>query len=129
LKKTICIVLLIFFTVSLAVTESEKEIFTKGVAQFKQGKIQESVDTFTQLVTLAPNDPNAYKNRGVSYMQLQKPDLAIADFEKVLELFPTYEGIYSNLGVAWYYKKEYQKAIKNYDKELSINTDNPICIF
>ncbi|MCP4023635.1 MAG: tetratricopeptide repeat protein [Desulfobacteraceae bacterium] len=104
-------------------------MFEKGVSLFKQGKVPESIVEFTRLIELSPQDPNAYKNRGVSYMQIQEFDLAIKDFEMVLDLIPSHAGIYSNIGVAWYYKKNYKNAINSYDKEIEISPKNPVVYF
>lgn len=108
---------------------SGKEVFDQGVLLLKQDKYQEAVDTFTQLILMAPDNPDAYKNRGVAYMKLNQYDLAIADFERTKEIMPDLKGLYSNLGVAWYYKADYPRAIENYDKEISLSPDNHFAWF
>ena len=114
---------------SIGWTETQKELFDRGVVRLKNNQFQEAVDEFTQLIRMAPENPDAYKNRGVAYMKLGEYDLAIQDFEKTREILPDMKGLYSNLGVAWYYKGEYTKAIENYNREIELTPDNYYAFF
>ena len=108
---------------------SEKELFEKGVSCLKQDKYQEAVTAFSELIKMAPENPDAYKNRGVAYMKLNLYDQAIADFERTKEIMPSLKGLHSNLGVAWYYKSDYPKAIENYKQEILLSPDNHFAYF
>ncbi|MCP4671876.1 MAG: tetratricopeptide repeat protein, partial [Desulfobacula sp.] len=102
MKKNLILILMTLFFCTAVFAQTQKEIFDNGVLLFKQGQYQNAIDAFSQLIEIAPDHADAYKNRGVSYMKLQKFDLAIKDFEIAKELFPELKGLYSNLGVAWY---------------------------
>gem|GEM_PF-544281 len=131
-KLTLIALSLILFSglvCSLVWAETQKELFDRGVVRLKDNQFQEAVDAFTQLVSIAPENPDAYKNRGVAYMKLGEYDLAIQDFEKTRQILPDMKGLYSNLGVAWYYKGEYTKAIENYNKEIELTPDNYYAFF
>lgn len=112
-----------------AFAATERELFENGVNLLKQEKNLEAADVFTALLEMAPQNPDAYKNRGVAYMKLNRYDEAIDDFERVKQIVPDLKGLYSNLGVAWYYKKEYSKAIENYNREISQSPDNYYAYF
>ena len=129
MKKVILLILLSIFFYAISFAGTEKELFDNGVLAFKQGKYQQAVDEFSKLIALAPDNADAYKNRGVSRMKQEKFDLAIQDFEKAKELFPELKGLHSNLGVAWFYKKEYEKAIENYDIEIQMAPENHVAYF
>jgi len=129
LKKVIFLILLSMSFYAITFAETEKKLFDNGVLAFKQGKYQQAIDEFSKLIALAPDNADAYKNRGVSRMKQEKFDLAIEDFEKAKELFPELKGLHSNLGVAWFYKKEYQKAIENYDIEIQMAPENHVAYF
>jgi len=129
LKKFLFVIVLAIYCSSTAFAASEKELFENGVNFLKQDKNQEAVDSFTALIEMAPQNPNAYKNRGVAYMKLNRYDAAINDFEQVKKILPDLKGLYSNLGVAWYYKEDYTRAIENYDKEISLSPDNHFAYF
>jgi tetratricopeptide (TPR) repeat protein len=129
LKKILFVIVLALCCSSTAFPASERELFENGVNFLKQDKNQEAVDSFTALIEMAPQNPNAYKNRGVAHMKLNQYDAAINDFEQVKKILPDLKGLYSNLGVAWYYKKDYTRAIENYDKEISLSPDNHFAYF
>lgn len=129
MERILLQVLLLIFFCTLSYAETEKEFFDKGVLLFKQGHYEGAVEQFSKLIEIAPNNADAYKNRGASYMKLEQFDTALADFEKAKELFPELKGLYSNLGVVCYYKKEYEKAIQYYDIELEMAPDNHIAHF
>lgn len=129
MKKVIYLILLSVSLSAPGFADTQKDLFETGVSLFKQGHYQKAVDTFSQLVQLAPDHADAYKNRGVSYMKLEKFDLAIQDFETAKTLFPELKGLYSNLGVAWYYKKNYEKAIDSYDTEIQMDSENHVAYF
>jgi len=129
LKKIIFLFLISLYSYTNTYAQTEKEIFDAGVLLFKQGQYQQAIDSFSKLIEVAPDNADAYKNRGVSYMKQEKFDLAVLDFEKAKKLFPELKGLYSNLGVAWYYKKEYEKAIENYDIEIEMAPENHVAYF
>ena len=129
MKKVIIVILLSFSFYTILFAETKKELFDNGVLYFKQGQYLKAVAEFTKLIEIAPDNADAYKNRGVSRMKLEKFDLAIQDFEKAKKLFPGLKGLHSNLGVAWFYKKEYKKAIENYDIEIKMNPKNHVAYF
>lgn len=128
--KKFFLLILIFTSFHLPVfAESEKELFENGVTFLKQERYQEALDTFTALISIAPGNPDAYKNRGVAHMKMDHYDLAIEDFERTKEIVPDLKGLHSNLGVAWYYKEDYPRAIQNYDKEISLSPENHFAYF
>lgn len=129
MKKNLCLIVLVLFFHTISHAQTNKEIFESGVRLFKQGEYQSAIDTFTKLIELAPENADAYKNRGVSYMKLDQFDLAIQDFETAKAIFPELNGLYSNLGVAWYYKKEYEKAIDSYNMEILMAPENAVAYF
>ncbi len=137
MKKIIWVVLaaLVFCIAAEAQTEQasnetmEKDLFETGVLQFQQGEYQQAVDTFSDLIDLFPQNADAFKNRGVAYMKLEKFDDAIPDFESAKNISPNLKGVYSNLGVIWYYKENYEKAIENYNREIEITPDNAVAYF
>ena len=129
MKKIIILILTSLFFCTGIFAQTQKEIFENGVGNFKKGQYQNAINAFSELIELAPDHADAFKNRGVSYMKQEKFDLAIKDFETAKKLFPELQGLYSNLGVAWYHKKEYAKAIKNYDLELEMAPGNHVAYF
>jgi tetratricopeptide (TPR) repeat protein len=106
-----------------------KALFDNGVAAFKEGRFQDAVNLFSELISVTPDDAKLYKNRGVALMNLSEIDLAIADFTKAISLNPELKGLHSNLGAAWHYKGEYEKAIACYDADIAQRPDLYITYF
>jgi tetratricopeptide (TPR) repeat protein len=71
--------------------------------------------------TIAPNDAEAYYNRGLAYQLKKEYDKAIADYTKAIEINPNDAEAYNNRGLAYGSKKEYDKAIADYTKAIEIN--------
>ncbi len=129
MKKFFLLIIIVLGLSAPVFCASEKELFESGLDFLQQDRYQEAVDTFTQLIDVAPENPHAYRNRGVAYMKLNLYDKAINDFQRTKEIVPDLKGLHSNLGVAWYYKKNYSRAIKNYDREISLSPDNYFAYF
>jgi tetratricopeptide (TPR) repeat protein len=128
-KVVVLIMVLLAIAVNGMAGLDNKALFDKGVAAFKEGRFQEAVTLFSELITITPDDAKIYKNRGVALMNLSEIDLAIADFTKAISLNPELKGLHSNLGAAWHYKGEYEKAIACYDADISQRPDLYITYF
>ncbi len=125
----VCTTVIMAITACLATASTESDLFDKGVAHVKENRLEEAIDTFSQLIDLVPDNAAVYKNRGVVYMKQKLYDKAIKDFETARELNPELDGLFSNLGVAYYYKKNYEKAIEYYNLEIETNPGNHIAFF
>jgi tetratricopeptide (TPR) repeat protein len=129
LKKVIFLIFLSLIFCNASMAETKKTLFDDGVLLFKKGFYKDSIEKFSKLIELSPDNPEAYKNRGVSLMQLDKLDLAMDDFYWAKCLSPELKGLHGNIGVAWYHKKEYDEAIINYNIELETSPDNHVIYF
>ena len=61
-----------------------KESYNRGIEFFKQSDYQDCINEFDQSVQLFPGFLNAYFNRGVAYLMLEKYRKAIIDFSTVV---------------------------------------------
>ena len=57
-----------------------------------------AIPACTQLIQKDPKDATAYYNRGVSYRETGKLDLAMADYGRAIEINPNYFEAYNNRG-------------------------------
>jgi tetratricopeptide (TPR) repeat protein len=126
MKNLFILFLLMICSINQVFASTNAELFTQGVTLLQDGKNAEAVNAFTQLIQQMPKSPDAYRNRGVGYMELKQYDDAILDFEKAIELNPELAGLYANMGAAWYHKKAYTTAIDFYNKDLALRPDNYI---
>ena len=79
-----------------------------------------------QAITLNPNDPAAYINRGNAHFYKGEFDKAIADFSQVIRLNPDAVGAYRNRGDVWAAKKDFDKAIADFSQTLKYDPRNPM---
>jgi tetratricopeptide (TPR) repeat protein len=86
----------------------------------QDGKHEESIAAHTRIIKAFPNLIVAYNNRGYSYSQSGKLDLAIADFDYALKLSPSYI-TYDNRGAAFLKKDNLAKALADFSKAIQLN--------
>lgn len=72
-----------------------------------------------------PRSAKAYYNRGGTYFQEQKYDLAIADYTKAIALDPKFSDAYLNRGVSYKKKEQYTQALADYAKVAQLEPKDP----
>jgi hypothetical protein len=87
----------------------------------EQGKNEEAVYHFNQVIRIRPFFSEGYYNRGTAYGELGLYDLAIADLQKAISLNPDFVDAYYNLGTIYARLDQYNLAIKKYNKVISID--------
>lgn len=91
-----------------------------GEAYYRQGNYPSALGELLKSETLYPGDPFLQNDLGLTYMAMEKMDLAVKHFKKALEIKPDYAPAINNLGTAYLKKKEWDTAIR-YFKEVSEN--------
>lgn len=95
---------------------------------FKQGKYEEAILAYNEVVKMRPSDMKSIYNRGRSYEEVGKLAEAKEDFERALKIDPTSENVLISIG-SWYYNKQdfeaaeyhYQLALKNHPNSAQSN--------
>ncbi|MEO7984256.1 MAG: tetratricopeptide repeat protein [Bacteroidota bacterium] len=67
---------------------------------YQQIKFDESIKYYDKIITLVPNDPELYFNRGAAKGMLMNNEGCITDYDKAIALKPDYMEAYANRGVA-----------------------------
>lgn len=91
----------------------------------QDGKYEESIAAQTNIIKAHPTIMIAYNNRGYSYMQLGKFDLAIEDFNVALKLSPT-SMTYNNRSQAFLKKGDSAKALADVFKAIELNPQSSL---
>lgn len=74
----------------------------QGLELLKRKEFANAVDFFTKAIQLSNNLPEAYFHRGISLLELNKPETAIKDLEKVVIEYPKYNKmVYLYLAMAY----------------------------
>src|SRR6266571_4734787 len=66
----------------------EGEILKKAGKYLQNGKYDEAITEYNNVLVINPNCKNAYYGRGISYGKKNNLDQAISNFNKAIELDP-----------------------------------------
>ena len=75
----------------------------------------------TQLINRDPRNATAYYNRGISYRETGKIDLALADYNRAIEINPRYFEAYNNRGNIFMARGDNRRALQEFDQAVTIN--------
>ncbi|HUV69981.1 MAG TPA: tetratricopeptide repeat protein [Terracidiphilus sp.] len=94
--------------------------FTFGVALFQQGYLQQAMESFLEVVSAKPDDPDAYYNLGT--LSLRKNDFPAAQtyLEQALKLRPNYPEAWNNLGMMAAQRGQTEDAIRDFRQSLEL---------
>jgi tetratricopeptide (TPR) repeat protein len=98
--------------------------YNLAVLATKEGKTDEALNLYTELVRLKPRDPDAYTNLGVLLEGRGNLRAAIAQFLKALEIDPDCGFAHVSLGSAREKQGNVMEAAKHYRQALSLNSAN-----
>jgi tetratricopeptide (TPR) repeat protein len=92
---------------------------SRGDANRTEGKYEEAVKDYDEVIRVEPNYALAYNNRGLANYHKGNYDQAIADFNEALRLNPNYADAYNNRGLAYYAKGDLDKALADYNQAIT----------
>lgn len=98
--------------------------FSKAKALNKMNRNTEAVNTYSRAIEIQPNYAEAYLNRGLGYLELQKFAESLRDFNTCLGLD---ENLYETYFARAYlnsYINNYEDAITDYNKYISLMPDD-----
>lgn len=94
-----------------------------GLAHVDKQEYDLAIAKFTQAIHCAPNNIQAYMERGLVLKGVHRPDDAIRDYEKVLTLESNHAEALFEIGVAYAMKNELQRAQAYYEKSIALDPD------
>jgi tetratricopeptide (TPR) repeat protein len=80
--------------------QGEAALYYLAKIEYQKGNYDESIKYYDKIITLTPNDPELYFNRGAAEGMLMNSEGSIKDYDKAIELNPDYMEAYANRGVA-----------------------------
>jgi Flp pilus assembly protein TadD len=104
----------------------------EGLNYFQQGEqylwkdenYVKAVESYTEYISLNPNDARGYERRGNSFHALKRYQEALKDYDKAIELNPENPNVYGQRGHVHRFFGQYQDAIKDYDKVIALDSSN-----
>ena len=79
------------------------------------GYFQQSLPLLSRVVELQPDNPAAFFNRALGFLQSGQLDAAQRDYEKLLKFIPNYHSAYYGLGDIAFQRDDLPRAIANYE--------------
>jgi tetratricopeptide (TPR) repeat protein len=109
---------------------SEQPHMQLGISLLRQGKPNDAVRKFRDVLAINPKSAIAYNNIGVALATQAnlgnaktdpaKLDQAIAEYQRAIDAEPGYVLPYNNLGLALFYRDKIDEAIKQYRSAIEI---------
>lgn len=95
----------------------------QGQTAYLEGRSQDAIDAFSNVIDNDANNPEAYLGRGFAYMQMGFHEAAKADFERALALNPDNADprIYDQLGFIALNQSQFYDAVGYYDRVLELS--------
>lgn len=97
------------------------ELFRIGQNSFIEGRVKESITSFTKALDEGYDPVRSYLSRGVSYVRMGELDKAIDDFSAVIALDPNNERGYYYRAISLMDKGEYRRALEDLDHAIFLN--------
>ena len=95
---------------------TSKDFYDLGNYDYDIGDCTQAIIEYTKSITLDPSYPQAWNNRGYTYLRMQNYEKALSDFNKALTLNPDYVRPLMNRGdIHNYYIIDRKAAIADYD--------------
>jgi len=92
------------------------KLSSKASDLLNDGKYEEAIEKFTELISEDPSNPIFYFYRGASFDKIGDTDKALEDFQKSVELKPDFTLPIASIGKIYAKKKDFEKAIEFYKK-------------
>ncbi len=100
-------------------------VFQQGKKKYEQGKSEEAIANFNEVIRLNPNFTQAYVYRGLAYKRLGMTEKAIDDYTQALRLSVNNRNdqasIYYNRGLAYSDLRKPQEAVDDFSKAIQLN--------
>lgn len=105
---------------------TKETYFAQGMAKVKENDHQGAIDLFTLVLKEDPKDANAYSQRAIAYLNLEKYELSLFDMNKAVEYDPEYSFRYQSRGYLRARMKDYEGAIADYEKAVELDPQDAI---
>jgi tetratricopeptide (TPR) repeat protein len=99
--------------------------FNEGVALSNEGKTDEAVAKFQEIIAVIPNCPECYANIGTVQAQAKKYEEAEAAYKKAIEVKPDFADAYNGLANVYNAMKKFDQAAEMSKKALDLSAATP----
>lgn len=96
----------------------------RGNAHGRLGNYDAALHDFNRVIELAPDDPDAWYNRGLTLRRLGRTGEALNDYDRVLELDPGYTKAYINRGSLFGEIGQLKAAVADFTRAIDADPSN-----
>jgi len=100
-------------------------LFDKAKVAFVQGKFEEAVQVFGEMIAKDPDNPLAYYSRGVARFSLRDLAGAIEDYTASIRLYSRNEKVHCSRGAALLAQDRTEDALKDFNQAIELNPFYP----
>ncbi len=94
-----------------------------GLMAYQNGRHEQAVDLISRAISVNPNVPFAYTNRGNALKVLNRAGEALANYKRATQLDPSDADAHGNLGVVLEEMGRFAEALASYDKAIAVRPD------
>lgn len=106
-----------------------ENFFEDGKRLFVEGKINESIESFTKAAEAGYDPTIIFLSRGAAHLKLGEADHAIADFSRVIDTDKNNPRAYYFRGMAHARKKDFEKAVSDFSRAIEMKPTDGASIF
>jgi tetratricopeptide (TPR) repeat protein len=96
-------------------------MFEIGVAQMREGQVEASVETFSDIIRRRPDFAEGWNKRATAYYLLGDWRRSAADCDEVLKRNPQHFGALSGYGMIWLQLDQPTRALERFQQALAVN--------
>ncbi len=105
------------------------KLSTEASSLLDEGKFEEAIEKFTEIIQEKPENPVFYYYRGAAYEKTGQLEKTLQDYQKSVELKPDFTLPLSSLGKIYAKQKDFEKAIEFYRKAIEAGDQDVITFY
>jgi hypothetical protein len=109
---------------SLSQTDQERLLRRQALEVAQQGKYDEAIVLFDQLIGRNPVNASDFNNRGLLHFRNSNPERALADYNEALQLNPQLAKVYNNRANCYASLGQLAEAIADYETAIDLDPTN-----
>jgi tetratricopeptide (TPR) repeat protein len=105
------------------------KLSSQAVNLLNEGKFEEAIEKFTEVITEDPSNPLFYYYRGMAFERTGDLEKALVDYQKSVELKPDFVLPTSSMGKIYAKQQEFEKAIEFYQKAAELGDQDVLTFY
>ncbi|HSQ55508.1 MAG TPA: tetratricopeptide repeat protein [Gemmata sp.] len=101
--------------------KTAEEFLQRGHMWYRKGEWDKAIKDYSEVIRLAPKDPNGYYQRGCARGEKRELKEAIEDFTEAIRLDPNNAAAYSMRGNSKVWARDFPNGVKDLDRAIRLN--------